>query len=103
MIRTPPNRRGASAGNCRYFSLSVWKKVKIVNPKPISASEVRTIAINVRSVANAVRSNAIAVRLEASSVLASPPMSLELLSTSWAKGLPFALELSRAALSRLVT
>ena len=46
----------------------------MVNPKPISDTEVRTMAIKVRSPASSVRSKDMVVRLEDSSFEALPPI-----------------------------
>src|SRR5690349_14009695 len=72
-ISAKPNRRGASGGNlvARNLSLSVWKNWKIVKPKPINESEVRTTDISVRSELIRVRSRDMAVRFDESSKLAS--------------------------------
>src|SRR5215471_14029421 len=64
-----PKLRGVVLPCCNKLPWSFWKNWKIVNPKPISESDVRITDISVRSALIRVRWNDMPVRRDESSVL----------------------------------
>ncbi len=62
--RRSPGREDAGPDRAAADAIP-WKKLKIVNPKPMSESEVRMVAMSVRSAAMRVRCTARLVRIEA--------------------------------------